>query len=224
LITLARAILDMKISKKNERFEGISDEELLSRIAMHDEPAFNELCRRFVRWAYRFDMSILQDGQAAEDAVQEKFLRIWRKAGAFVPQTGSKASNYLLKIDKNICLDMLSLSSQRHEKLLSIPQGAEDESLEELLDYLEFRHCHSQDANSGPYEQFESSERLDSILQFTRDHFSSRQYLSFWGFVSGMTYKEIAKAYDFEPGAVRGYIARGLKRVREAFEEEAEPV
>jgi len=199
-----------------EPLKKLTDDALMARIARRDESAFTELTRRFLKWAYRFDFRFLGNRAAAEDAVQEKFLRIWQRSDQYQPQPGSRLSNYLLKIDKNICLDMLRKADRRRE--IPVPGNGADFSGEvELLEYLEY--CHRRDdlpPGSGEV-QHQSVELAERVYRYTQDEFSPRQFLVFWGFISGMSYREIAAAYDLGEGSVRGLIARGFSRIRAEF-------
>ncbi len=65
-----------------------SDEELLHRIAAGDTGAFELLYDRYARSAYSLAFRVLGDGKAAEDVVQDAFLRVWRMAGTFDSRRG----------------------------------------------------------------------------------------------------------------------------------------
>ena len=61
--------------------EGVSDGDLLQRIADGDPRAFETLYRRFARPVLGLALRLLRDRGRAEDAVQETFAAIWRSAG-----------------------------------------------------------------------------------------------------------------------------------------------
>ncbi|HPQ40125.1 MAG TPA: sigma-70 family RNA polymerase sigma factor [bacterium] len=200
------------------RLDTRTDEELLERIAERDETAFSVFCRRYLQWAFRFDMRFLQNQQDAEDAVQEKFLRIWQKAGDFHPLAGSRVTNYLLKIDKNICLDMIRRSYRKREISPEDTSGSPEMQETALLDYLAYCHGGSE-GDSAAETQHEAGELAERIIEFTRTRFKRKQFLVFWGFVSGMSYREIASTYDLSVGSVRGYVARSFASIRDVFSE-----
>ena len=56
---------------------------------------------RFSRLAYRY----LQDRAAAEDAVQEAFLKLWENPALWQPQRHSKFTTWFYRIIVNLCLD-----------------------------------------------------------------------------------------------------------------------
>ncbi|GEM_PF-3876164 len=217
MMPLCRMETLLKQRPRNFDPADLSDEELIRRIAGKDLVAFEELSRRFLNKAWRFDMQFLQNAADAEDAVQEKFLRLWRSAEHFEARDGSRVSNYLLKIDKNICLDMLARASRKYESSVGDMQADSDaDAPDTLLDFLAFQHW-----SSGPetddFTGFDARDRIARILEFTRQAFTPKQFLCFWGFVNGMTYRELAATYDLGFESVRGLIARAFKRVREAF-------
>ena len=195
----------------------LSDEALLARICEKDETAFEAFCRRYLEWAHRFDMRFLEDRRDAEDAVQEKFLRIWRCAETYEPVPGARVTNYLLKIDKNICLDMLRKSYRKHEVSVAGQSGFDEMGESEVLDFLDFCHHSPHEGSNVPMNQHLSEDLLERIYRFTAENFNRRQFLVFWGFVSGMTYSEISATYEMQPGSVRGYVARSFAAVRKEF-------
>lgn len=205
------------LSMSKRSLDKLSDEALLTRIADRDEAAFEAFCQRFLKWAYRFDLRILQDHHDAEDAVQEKFLRIWRKSDTYEPEPGSKVTNYLLKIDKNICLDMLRRSYRHREVSVSEGPGTAYFADSDVLDYLEYCHFLSEPDVRGPEDTIASAELMEQIYDFTHKQFSQRQFLIFWGFIAGMSYKELAATYGTLPGSVRGYVARSFASIRRSF-------
>ena len=63
-----------------------------------------ELYRRYHRPLYTFVLTRMRDRQAAEDVVQEAFLRLWREAARFDPQRGSVAA-LLFTVARNLVTD-----------------------------------------------------------------------------------------------------------------------
>ena len=200
--------------------KSLSDEALLARIADRDASAFEEFCGRFLRWAWKFDIQFFQNTHEADDAVQEKFLKLWQKAEIYQPMPGSKVKNFLLKIDKNICIDMLRKTSRKSEVSVSDIAGATSDDVTDLLDYLGYKNESGESGGESPEFQLENTELMDRIYSYTRTTFNKRQFLVFWGFVTGMSYQEIADTYGLQKGSVRGYVARGFAAVRREFSEE----
>lgn len=79
---------------------GPSDVELLRTIGQGGESAFRELWARYGRAVFGVCQAELRDAGAAEDATQEAFLRIWRRAGQFDPGRGA-APAWILTVARN---------------------------------------------------------------------------------------------------------------------------
>ena len=77
-----------------------ADSELLQRVAMGSEEAFRKLWDRFGAGVYTICRRRLGDIGAAEDATQEAFTSVWRRAGTFDPVRGSAAA-WLYAVARN---------------------------------------------------------------------------------------------------------------------------
>lgn len=79
-----------------------SDEELLRRTATGDRESFAELIRLHQKRVVQLAARMLSVDQA-EDIAQDAFIRVYRAAGRFKPQ--SKFSTWLYRIVVNLCHD-----------------------------------------------------------------------------------------------------------------------
>jgi RNA polymerase sigma-70 factor (ECF subfamily) len=82
------------------------DGELLQRIAMGSEEAFRMLWDRFGAAVYTVCRRRLGDSGAAEDATQEAFTSVWRRAGTFDPARGS-AAGWLYAVARNAAAQLV---------------------------------------------------------------------------------------------------------------------
>jgi RNA polymerase sigma-70 factor (ECF subfamily) len=82
------------------------DSELLQRIAMGSEEAFRMLWDRFGAAVYTVCRRRLGDAGAAEDATQEAFTSVWRRAGTFDPARGS-AAGWLYAVARNAAAQLV---------------------------------------------------------------------------------------------------------------------
>ena len=73
---------------------------LLRDIADGDPDAFRALWDRYGGPVYRLCLTITGDSGAADDAVQETFLRIWRRALSFDPARGVPAA-WIMTVARN---------------------------------------------------------------------------------------------------------------------------
>lgn len=79
-------------ARANETGRTVDDAELLRRIGRGDEDAFRLIWTRYGRAVYAACALIVGPGATAEDAAQEAFTRIWRKARQFDARRGSPAA------------------------------------------------------------------------------------------------------------------------------------
>ena len=86
----------------------VSDEALLSGIAIGDERATLTFVRRYQRRLFGLALGILRDPGLAEDVAQEAFMKILRHASVFDPRRGS-VSTWALTITRNLAIDAMRI-------------------------------------------------------------------------------------------------------------------
>ena len=96
------------MGRRRAAVEGLSDEALLSGLAVGDAELQVAFIRRFQRRVYGLAVRLVGDSALAEDIAQEAFLRAWRHAPVFDPRRGSVAT-WLLTITRNLAVDALRL-------------------------------------------------------------------------------------------------------------------
>src|ERR687889_2147208 len=85
---------------------GPGDDELIAAIARGDQPALLALYDRYGRMGYGLAYRILGDAGAAEEAMQDAYLRVWRRASTFDASRGG-ARSWLLTIVHHCAIDLL---------------------------------------------------------------------------------------------------------------------
>jgi RNA polymerase sigma-70 factor (ECF subfamily) len=81
----------------------LDDEALMRAVQAGDVEAFDELARRFQPRLFHFCLRRLSQRQAAEDAVQETLLRVWKHRLSF--RQDSKLSTWVFTLAVNLCRD-----------------------------------------------------------------------------------------------------------------------
>lgn len=81
------------------------DNELLSLIQSGSSQAFSTLVERHTERFYRLAYRYLQSREAAEDAVQDAFIKLWENPGLWQPEKNSKFTTWFYRIVVNLCLD-----------------------------------------------------------------------------------------------------------------------
>src|SRR5918995_6103837 len=86
------------------RYPLLADEDLLSLVVDGDTRAFALLYDRHSRAAYALAYRLVNARQAAEDLVQESFIKVWRSAGGYRLGRGS-VRTWILSIVRNRAID-----------------------------------------------------------------------------------------------------------------------
>src|SRR5271163_1132492 len=82
------------------------DAALLSRIEQGDQDAMASLFDRYSGIVYSVALRVLKDAGQAEDVMQDIFIQIWKKPGAFVSGRGSLGA-WLVVVARNRAIDSL---------------------------------------------------------------------------------------------------------------------
>lgn len=104
------------------------EDELIQRWQEGEAAAFDELYSRHAPAIYRLGWAILQQSQAAEDVVQETFLRAHKARQRFDPSRASFGT-WLYQIALNYCRSHL-----RRKQFMTIPWLRQNEETPELPD------------------------------------------------------------------------------------------
>jgi RNA polymerase sigma-70 factor (ECF subfamily) len=94
-----------------------ADAALIERIAGGDRRAFGAFVERHWARLYRCALATSGDGAAAEDAIQEAFIAVWRSAASF---RGGSARAWLFTIARNAACHEIRRRSGEQEGLVSL--------------------------------------------------------------------------------------------------------
>ncbi|MBV9712828.1 MAG: RNA polymerase sigma factor [Ktedonobacteraceae bacterium] len=135
-----------------------SDSELVAMMREHNTDAFEELSARYREIIYRHVLSTVHDSDAAEDVVQEVFLRIWTHAEQWNERGTFKA--WLFRIATNLALNYLRTLRRRRQQPLETPSDPLDEDDESSIPEWMTNH-----ALPGPEIIVEQGERSRLLQQ-----------------------------------------------------------
>jgi RNA polymerase sigma-70 factor, ECF subfamily len=106
--------------RRNERMtprkSDLSDVELTRALVAGDIDAVNVLYVRYGRLAYSLAVRILGDPGAAEEVVQDAFVRLWKRASSFDAARGSLRT-WLLTVVRNRAVDHLRGTTHERQEL-----------------------------------------------------------------------------------------------------------
>ncbi len=177
----------------------LADEDLISLVQTNDAEAFAVLYDRHSRTAYSLAYRMMGERQAAEDLLQDAFLKLWRAAGSYRAERGS-VRTWLLSIVHNRGIDQLRSSASRRRT---------QEKVEASAPKVQPSEAFAQSWRNAQREQVR--EALKSLPE------EQLKVLEL-GYFSGYTHVEIAELLDLPLGTVKGRMRLGLKKIKDYFD------
>lgn len=178
------------------------DREVLERVAAGDVEAFRELVERHQDRLIAVCRRLLGDREAARDAVQEVFLKTFRKAGDFEPR--AQVSTWLYRIAVNHCLNVL----RRRRIVRFLPWGGgEDHGDEEAAGF------DPPDLRADPEVTVEARRRWQSVRRAVATLPPGQRAVLVLVRFEGLAYKEAADVLGITVGAVESRLVRALRNL-----------
>jgi RNA polymerase sigma-70 factor (ECF subfamily) len=176
----------------------LEDAALLGQVADGDERALETLYDRYGRACFALARRILDDGQLAEDVVQQVFTALWKGSG-YDSRRGA-VSTWLMSVTHHKAIDVLRREAPRRKRLAS------EQALLEL-------------AASGPGPEDEAwlrarAERTRESLKTLPAEQREVLLLAYYG---GYTQSEIAGLTGLPLGTVKSRTLTALRRMRVAL-------
>jgi RNA polymerase sigma-70 factor, ECF subfamily len=120
----------MQVSDLQDR----KDRDLVERISDGDRAAFSELYRRYASSAFGLAVRILGEQSLAEEVLQEVFLSVWRRAGAYDPARGSVRSWVFAQIHHRSVDVVRREEAERRRSGTTVQREAVDDDLDEVIE------------------------------------------------------------------------------------------
>jgi RNA polymerase sigma-70 factor, ECF subfamily len=166
---------------------------LIARVADGDVRAYRELVDRYLPGIHNFAARLLGNRAEAEEVCQETFLRLWNKAGSFVPH--AKPATWLYRIAHNLAVDRL-----RSRREVAAPAVLEDAPA------------------SGRPSVALSRKRVALAVQAALAELPERQRAALeLVHYQGMTSAEAAEVLGVNVRALESLLARGRRKLREVL-------
>lgn len=169
---------------------------LIEAVARGDQSALRALYEAIAPKLLGIILRILQDRGAAEDALQEVFVRIWQRAGSYDPRAGAPVV-WLVAIARNRAIDRL-----RQDKSARLTQ-VEDGWLERLAD--------SQDGEVDLARRDALAHCLDTVVAPQRE-------CLVLAYCEGWSREELAARFSCPVNTVKTWLRRGLISLRGCLE------
>ncbi len=167
---------------------------LLERVAGGDKAAAREMVDRFGPLVWSLVRSFTDSKADAEDATQDVFVHLWKKAHMYDPRFGTE-DQFVAVVARRRLIDRCRSDAARParavpdiESVATTTHGSEGQSMDAGL---------AREFLGGLVEE----ERTVLLLSIAR----------------GLTHEQIARHLSMPLGTVKGYIYRGLAALRERF-------
>jgi RNA polymerase sigma-70 factor (ECF subfamily) len=172
----------------------------LSDVAKGDREALQIVYRQTSAKLLGVCLRILDDRTEAEDVLQETYVTVWNRAGAFDPERGLSPITWLATIARNKAIDRLR-ATKRPRAVRPIEEAA-----------------HVSDDAPAADVRLEISQdvaRLHGCLdQLDPTHASAVRT----AFFDGLTYDALASRMSVPVGTMKSWIRRSLQRLRLCLE------
>lgn len=177
-----------------------TDEDLMQRVRGGDRDALEELVRRYHRPLRDFAARFLDDRDAADDVVQETFLRALEAAPRW--RAKAKVSTWLYTIASRLCCDELKRARRTRE-----------EPLEE-------REDGPMDESPSPEAQALASLRAEKVRAAIRRLPLSQRQMVLLHHYQGLSHPEIAQVCRCPVGTVKSRLHHAHRKLREWLADE----
>lgn len=173
---------------------------LLARIAGGDESALKAFYDRLAPLAYGLARRIAASPDAAEDVVQEAFLRVWRGADRYDPARGGPRP-WFLRVVRNLAIDQIRVRQACGRATHGLEQQVADEGV----------------AVARPDELAIGSERAErvraALLALPTDQRRALEIAYF----EGLSHSQIADREGLPLGTVKTRIRNAILHLRSAL-------
>jgi len=185
------------------RLSSEDDAQLAERVKRHEPQAMADMYDRYGRITYSLILRIVRDSGAAEDLVQETFLRIWNRVHAFDSKRCALGA-WVLAVARNRAIDYLRSVEGR-----MVQSASEFEELE----------------NPGAFADFERNILNIDRVRLVRDALnklnSNQREVIEMAYYEGLSQSEMAERMKQPLGTVKTWARSALKHLRDQLGEAA---
>jgi RNA polymerase sigma-70 factor (ECF subfamily) len=185
---------------------------LVTALAKGDAHALEVIYDRYSRGVYSLALRLLSDGPAAEEVVQETFLKLWRHPASYQTNRG-RLLPWLLGVAHHHAVDVLRRRQLEQRYRVPPPPRANGDALADMLDNLGLTSTEGDpQTRAGAYEQ-------RSAIHRALDRLPIEQRLPLeLAYYKGMTQFEVATLLGLPLGTVKTRMRLGLQQLRKTPE------
>lgn len=172
-----------------------ADQLLIDRIKKREKAAFREIYSRFSQLVFNLVFKVLNDREETEEVVQEVFLQIWNKAGAYDSSRGA-LSTWIINISRSRSIDRLRKLGKKGYSI-----DLNEETLSSNYDF-------SLIIENREERKKVIQEALDSLPEDQRTAIEMVYY-------QGFTHVETAETLNQPVGTIKTRLRLGVAKLRE---------
>jgi RNA polymerase sigma-70 factor (ECF subfamily) len=187
------------LADKSKRYLTLADEDLISLVDAGDAEALAGLYDRHGRSAYSLAYRMMGERQAAEDLVQDSFIKVWRSAKSYRAERGS-VRTWILSITHNRGIDHLRSTASRRRTQDRVESSAQTTQPSEAF--------------SETWRNSQRSQVQEALKTLPEEQLKILEL----AYYSGYTHAEIAEMLDLPLGTVKGRMRLGMKKIKSFFD------
>ena len=195
---------------KTLRKAPVSEKALIRAAQRGDLEAFNLLILRYQNLLFGIALRLLNDEDAASDAVQEALISAFRRFNTF---RGDSLKSWLARVVVNACYDELRKKRRQHSVPLE-QLNAEGDEIETSYWLI--------DSQADPELQFESGEVQNAIQKSLDKLPSVYRLMLVLVDIEGLSYEEAAMAAGIPVGTVKSRLARARLQMQKSLQASGE--
>jgi RNA polymerase sigma-70 factor (ECF subfamily) len=177
---------------------GVRLEDLLSRTARGDQPAFEQLYHRIAAPVFGIVRRVLRDPAQAEEVTQEVLVEVWRTASRF-DETRGGAMPWVMTMAHRRAVDRVRSEQSAGNRERRVGRRDVEPSYDEVAEVVEAR-----------LEREAVRRCLGTLTDIQRESVTLAYY-------SGYNYREVAELLDLPLGTVKTRMRDGLIRLRDCL-------
>ncbi len=174
--------------------------ELLRLCAKGDEKAFEQLYQLASPKLFSVCLKLMKTSHAAEDVLQDGFIKIWNNAASFNPERAS-AMTWMATVVRNRGLDVLRSKRSRPQEVETEYEGIDFSSSEPSPGDLAALNLSARRVYEC-MEQLQEKQRKSILMAYYYGH----------------THEEIAAELAAPLGTVKAWVRRGVERLRKCLD------
>jgi RNA polymerase sigma factor (sigma-70 family) len=181
---------------------------LLARVALGDRAAFEAVYRDTGGYLFGVVLRVVQDRGAAEDVLQEVYVKVWRAAGSF-DAARSQPLTWLTHVARHGAIDGLR-RARAEPDTVSLAHDDADGDGHDGLDALP-------DPGDGPVERLQRAAEAHEVSRCIEVLSPEQQQCLALAYYRGYSHAEAAEHLAQPLGTVKSWVRRGLQALRDCL-------